>query len=375
MSQLAYYFEVNIICIVIILILVITQIKNIRSNTKSALYFSLLISTMFFSFFDIASILVRGQTFTGARELVYFFNIMFTVSMVVIAFLWIWYCISTLKIKKHKTFMIAVATLTAIILIFNITDPLHGLIFTVDSNNLYVRGSYLWINWAYVLVAAIVPIAFSVKADISKNEKIAIYLYPVAPIVAAVLQALFYGITTGQVGVTISLLIVYIVVQRTEADEQKLKIKVFDDMCNTDVLTGLNNRRAFIDGIESRKKRNWVGCVFLDINGLKKANDEKGHEAGDELIKMLSNTLTEVFPKNDVYRISGDEFVVLTTDKATFNFKVEEFKDRNSEMSSLGYVSGPGSEIENLLKQAESEMYKDKSDYYIRTGLDRRKNG
>lgn len=53
--------------------------------------------------------------------------------------------------------------------------------------------------------------------------------------------------------------------------------------------------------------------MLIDLNGLKKVNDEYGHEAGDFLIQKVAKNISKVFYGN-IYRIGGDEFVVISTE-------------------------------------------------------------
>ncbi len=84
-----------------------------------------------------------------------------------------------------------------------------------------------------------------------------------------------------------------------------------------DSLTGLSNRRAFMQSAEvelSRASRhNTPVCMVLcDVDKFKKINDTHGHAAGDEVLKHLSKILTDIFRKEDVIgRIGGEEFAFL----------------------------------------------------------------
>ena len=51
--------------------------------------------------------------------------------------------------------------------------------------------------------------------------------------------------------------------------------------------------------------------VFADLNGLKRVNDEKGHNAGDRLLRTASAKLSQVFCDCDIYRAGGDEFMLI----------------------------------------------------------------
>ena len=52
-------------------------------------------------------------------------------------------------------------------------------------------------------------------------------------------------------------------------------------------------------------------CVYIDANGLHELNNERGHEAGDLMLRFGAESLMEQFPKGSLYRVGGDEFVVL----------------------------------------------------------------
>ncbi len=89
------------------------------------------------------------------------------------------------------------------------------------------------------------------------------------------------------------------------------------DMANRDVLTGVKNKRAYVQeeieldeliGIHSAPAFSVVVC---DINGLKQVNDRQGHKAGDLFIQSACMLIKETFTNSTVYRIGGDEFVVI----------------------------------------------------------------
>ncbi|MEW6369525.1 MAG: GGDEF domain-containing protein [Pseudomonadota bacterium] len=88
----------------------------------------------------------------------------------------------------------------------------------------------------------------------------------------------------------------------------------------TDVLTGLYNRRGFFLQAEqvfkvSRRKRTKSAVIFADVDGLKRVNDELGHETGDRLICDAAHVFRQSFRQADVIsRIGGDEFVAFTLD-------------------------------------------------------------
>ena len=64
-----------------------------------------------------------------------------------------------------------------------------------------------------------------------------------------------------------------------------------------------------IDGLKGQKLYR-TGVAYIDLNGLKRVNDQKGHEAGDRLIRNAAAVINDIF-YDKVYRIGGDEFVVI----------------------------------------------------------------
>lgn len=87
-----------------------------------------------------------------------------------------------------------------------------------------------------------------------------------------------------------------------------------------DSLTGIKNSTAYTEAIaEINKEINLsnpsFGVMVADINNLKKTNDTYGHDVGNELIVHSSRILTDIFKTSSVYRIGGDEFVVVLRGK------------------------------------------------------------
>ena len=154
-----------------------------------------------------------------------------------------------------------------------------------------------------------------------------------------------------------------------------------------DQMTGLKNRRAYSEKVEQLSKKMPVPCtvVMADINGLKEANDTLGHEAGDELIIGSAECLRKSFDGIDtIYRIGGDEFTVIMERSETeakkclerMEKKCGDWKGRLIKGISIscGTASTDDySDLDSLLKAADQKMYEFKSNYYQKTGKDRRK--
>ena len=125
--------------------------------------------------------------------------------------------------------------------------------------------------------------------------------------------------------VLVSLLVLWrlsrLAVERQEAHEQLRRAAAHD------VLTGLPNRRLLLDRLAqalARQARDGspVGVLFVDLDGFKRVNDDRGHQVGDELLIMVARRLEEIVRRSDtVGRLGGDEFVLIcdVADDATAN--------------------------------------------------------
>ena len=154
----------------------------------------------------------------------------------------------------------------------------------------------------------------------------------------------------------------------------------------TDELTRLYNRRCYEEDVTIYKTQpledDFV-ILSIDVNGLKIANDTKGHAAGDELLRGTADCLVSTIGAlGKVYRVGGDEFLaVLKTDRYNeirdeINEKAAAFRGAYVEGISLavGYAAHkihPDADVSELEKLADSMMYTEKEKYYREKGIDR----
>ncbi len=95
--------------------------------------------------------------------------------------------------------------------------------------------------------------------------------------------------------------------------KQYERLEKWRDLAFKDDLTGLMNRNAYQKKIKDWEKGNresgWI--LIFDIDHFKMVNDVQGHHKGDEMLIAAAQRLTVVFHSHSVYRIGGDEFLVL----------------------------------------------------------------
>ncbi|OON96395.1 MAG: hypothetical protein ATN32_00875 [Candidatus Epulonipiscium fishelsonii] len=149
-------------------------------------------------------------------------------------------------------------------------------------------------------------------------------------------------------------------------------IDKLEKMSYFDNLTQLKNRNAYLERHVYLKENITlkVGIAFVDINGLKLLNDTKGHIAGDKMIIEISTILYNIFGEN-VYRIGGDEFVILQNNVLEEKFikSIEQVRyliRKNPTLSaSIGYIwTEVCDNIDDIIHQADELMYIEKQCYY-----------
>lgn len=146
-----------------------------------------------------------------------------------------------------------------------------------------------------------------------------------------------------------------------------------------DALSHVGNRTAYLERTKDIDLSSFA-IILTDINGLKYTNDNYGHDNGDKMIIAVANILQEVFDKDDIYRIGGDEFVVLLTDidkSATLNLyhsidgKFVEFNSKNLLPFPITISKGIAffdkridKNLTDVFNRADESMYRNKEDFY-----------
>ena len=147
-------------------------------------------------------------------------------------------------------------------------------------------------------------------------------------------------------------------------------------MSNVDTLTGVRNRNSMNARVDwhvnnSRLVHMPFGILFADLNGLKRCNDEGGHEAGDKLLQNAAELLKKHFGKDEIYRSGGDEFVVIVQecDKEVFEEKVKQLRAESGYGSGVCFALGYDwstnvKDLRKCMHNADEAMYADKNEYY-----------
>lgn len=139
-----------------------------------------------------------------------------------------------------------------------------------------------------------------------------------------------------------------------------------------DSLTGLLNRNAFDDDVEFIQATHDkpLTVMYIDLIGLHEINNHLGHARGDVVLCELADAARAYFGDDNIYRIGGDEFVIISfahsmaQSARQMGYMRQELLNHGCELSVGMAESDDGEDIPDLVNQAENEMRKDKKRYY-----------
>lgn len=175
--------------------------------------------------------------------------------------------------------------------------------------------------------------------------------------------------------------------QRQQLEKQSIELR---NIMQTDALTGVFNRRAYYDEINTyadSKQANDLVIVAMDVNGLKKVNDLLGHAAGDDYIRSAAKAIKDAIGQyGHIFRTGGDEFMALlhcSTDDAKnietrINNSIANLENSWTEKMTIavGVVccnEMPDVALAEIEKAADKRMYENKAAFYRNSGIDRRR--
>ena len=257
--------------------------------------------------------------------------------------------------KKKSWFLWIPAVLNALLYCTALISPLT---FSFDSNYHFRRGPLGWASFPVSLVylAAVMVTIHLRFRDRRSGDIFVLYLCAVGCL-GAMATDVYYGGVAIVCAILISCMVFYIFLRAQDTDH--------------DPLTRLWNRLVFYE--DCQKLRNTVTAVAsIDMNGLKRTNDELGHAAGDRALKTIAKGLHSVTNRKvSAYRIGGDEFILFFA-RCTENEIQQAISDFQNEMwrvglsVSIGYAirTDENEPIDELLRISDMRMFEDKRMYY-----------
>jgi diguanylate cyclase (GGDEF)-like protein/PAS domain S-box-containing protein len=165
-------------------------------------------------------------------------------------------------------------------------------------------------------------------------------------------------------------------------DQLSVQAAELHRLSQKDELTGLYNRRGFLHVArasfsQAQASGRRAAVIFVDLNGMKRINDEQGHDAGDSALRDAASVLTAAHHELDVVaRLGGDEFVVFALDFSERDLdrlrqRLRELSDaetgrharayRLSMSVGAAFIPGSAASLEQLLDEADAAMYAQKN--------------
>ena len=172
------------------------------------------------------------------------------------------------------------------------------------------------------------------------------------------------------------------VVVREDAQADHLSEEL-DFSYSHDTLTGLLNRSLFETDLRTLQSSEYdsMVCTYIDVVGLHEINNHLGHRSGDAMLCCISNAARKFFASSRIYRIGGDEFVILTPNQPPYSVWVSVdrmrafLREKEYEISVGIQNTNDLHRLDDAMNQAEAAMRQDKQAYYARNGQERQLRG
>ena len=237
--------------------------------------------------------------------------------------------------------------------------------FGYDENYDFYRGPLGYVAFAVPIFYAIMILVIVFKNFYEKSS-IERFIVPVCTIFClstSFLDAMYGGVRLNE-AIIISGVFFYLI--------------LYSNDIRRDSLTNLLNRQAFYDDC-SIYNRSIEAAASIDMNGLKDLNDSLGHEAGDKALKKIGECMIKASDeKTLVYRVGGDEFVILflhSDEKIISDVvkKIAEDVTKAGYSISTGYaIRSHDDSIDSIVRESDKLMYQDKAGYYRSKGMEHR---
>ncbi len=255
---------------------------------------------------DILFTSLEGTSYFYTRfVLVYGNAIQFALTCLIV---FLWYLYNEHYIFKNLDHYKKWLPFTMIPLIINtllsLLSPWFGFFYTISPDNFYIRGDWFFLATlnTYFYAVFTVLVIHTNRNKIRNSDYAPLMFFILPPAVAGIFQTLNYGILLIGPSLTFSFLVAFVYIQSKNME--------------LDYLTGLYTRKEleyYVDMMSKRNKsKKQYGGLMMDIDNFKSINDTYGHDAGDRVLREVSDAFHKCFRNTDfVARIGGDEFVAI----------------------------------------------------------------
>lgn len=268
------------------------------------------------------------------------------------------------------------------------------LMFWFDKGGGYHAGSLRYVVLAYqvlLFLSTAVCVMITAKGEdaAGKRRHLAITIFCITISVMVILQVVYPILPLYTLGCLLGACILNTFVVEDMKEDRRLELEKMvrreqqkekelgstRHLAYTDALTGVKSTHAYIETEKDIDRRIAEGVLkefgvgVFDVNNLKQVNDTQGHEAGDRYIRTACHMICRQFKHSPVYRVGGDEFVVLLEGEDyqnrkslldEFDCKVEENLDKGAVVVASGmayFRPGQDNSYRRVFERADQRMY------------------
>lgn len=376
MQPLLLYIEVNLLCALVLLLIVIKTVKGNEARDTQIWFVGVLCAGIFSSSLDIVWMFVTSGALDMGRFGRFLVNATYYFLATIGSFCWFVYSerVQRSRFASTRRGLLISAIPLMISLALIVASASTGWVLLIDETGAYERGDWYYVQFAivygYGMVTAVHALVNAFKKDnfAHRSQYLTLTYFAIFPLLFISLQAALPGVPLTCVGITFSLLWVYLNMQ-----EQNISL---------DPLTQLNNRTHLAKYVSQKMRHRDAErtlCLFIvDVDHFKQINDTYGHVEGDRALQRVADALRHCSANRQAFiaRYGGDEFVIVR--EAAGGCDARQVSERlNAELARLGeeahasyemrvsvggapYGSGICT-LQDFIRAADKELYQAKA--------------
>ncbi|MFP4383450.1 MAG: GGDEF domain-containing protein [Spirochaetia bacterium] len=368
MNELFLRIDINLYAIFLLIIILISLYMRKNEKILSTRYFILLTySVILLLVLECLSWTADGKQGSVNYHLNYLTHFVFLLLNPLPPVLWLCYLDlnvhNSLKRLRKRGYYMLPLLLAGILMVVSLFT---GFVFTINEANFYTRGDGIAVLAAinFCFFGAGFIIVYRKRKSLERRAMLSLFSFSIIPVMAAVLQLMFYGILIIWSSITLCVLISFIFLEIQHLGK--------------DDLTGLYNRKQIDSRLQARignrSRRADFSLILIDLDDFKKINDTYGHIEGDKALIIFSNILMQTFKRDDlISRYGGDEFLIVLRSAREENIKailnrlenrVDDFNARNVKPYRLEFSAGfqvynpeVHADLTDLIQDVDRKMY------------------
>ena len=374
-KDFTFYSEANIVCIIILLILLITDIFHSTRQEKQMWFNRAIIANILYYVSDIGWAAVLAGLIPKFRTLVALFNLSNYILLSLMAYEWFMFMavserMTILKSRKRQLLCLLPTAASVLIMVIAYCAAPTFWINEKSELNVWYYPMMISIPSLYLIASFVFSMINARKAESRDDRKLywLIGIYPISVMAFGILQVASLTLPVFCFGCTIMLMFFYIQNMHT--------------LISVDALTRLNNRGQidrYMDQVHY-KENAAIFIMMIDIDRFKEINDNFGHGEGDRALIIVSEVLKQVCDhfKAPVFlgRYGGDEFTIIIQNPGEGEYPDKAVEVIRSVLSqkcaekqlpydlevSIGYDSlkDRNDTMDDCMRRADEKLYEDK---------------